>query len=389
MRLAALFKKTMTENLRDWKILILTLTFSPFFVMLMHFYLGSAAKTFKVAVINHDRGATDRSGAHFEAGQALVSEMKKVKNPDGTDILEVSSESTMSTARARLADKAVDLVVEIPDNFSKILVDYKEGRTPPPAIIKTYGDPANAKYILAAASSDFLAYQYGAAITGQKGPLDIQAETIEEGKSLNDFELYVPSLLGLALMMLMFTAAASIIKEKDKGTLVRLQMSKMRVYEFLSAISLSQILIGLLALGLTLLTAWGFGYRTNGSLVAVMAVGLLSSLAVIAISLLVAAFLRTIFDLLTIGCFPFFILMFFSGGMIPLPPLKLLTVGGRPLNINDILPTTHTISALGKVLNFGAGLGDLKFEIAAIAVLTALYFAAGMWLFNRRHLEAQ
>jgi ABC-2 type transport system permease protein len=119
-----------------------------------------------------------------------------------------------------------------------------------------------------------------------------------------------------------------------------------------------------------------------------MMVGLLSSLSIMAISLLVAAFLRTIFDLLTIGCFPFFILMFFSGGMFPLPPLRLFTIGSRLVSINDFLPTTHTISALGKVLNHEAGLGDIAFELGAILVLTVVFFAAGAWLFSRRHMQA-
>jgi ABC-2 type transport system permease protein len=110
-------------------------------------------------------------------------------------------------------------------------------------------------------------------------------------------------------------------------------------------------------------------------------------LSIIAISLVVAAFLRTIFDLLTIGCFPFFILMFFSGGMFPLPPLRLFTVGSRSVNINDVLPTTHSITALGKILNSGAGLGDVLFELGAMAVLTVVLFAAGMELFSRRHMR--
>ena len=43
MRLISLFKKTAVENLRDWKILILTLAFGPFFVVLMYLYLGETA----------------------------------------------------------------------------------------------------------------------------------------------------------------------------------------------------------------------------------------------------------------------------------------------------------------------------------------------------------
>ncbi|MCK4693007.1 MAG: hypothetical protein KAT23_05225, partial [Anaerolineales bacterium] len=135
-------------------------------------------------------------------------------------------------------------------------------------------------------------------------------------------------------------------------------------------------------------TAAALGYRSSGSLPAVMIVGLFSSMSIIAISLVVAALLRTIFDLLTIGCFPFFILMFFSGGMFPLPPLRLFTVGSRSVNINDVLPTTHSITALGKILNSGAGLGDVLFELGAIAVLTVVLFAVGMELFSRRHMRA-
>ena len=141
--------------------------------------------------------------------------------------------------------------------------------------------------------------------------------------------------------------------------------------------------------GLTFVTAWALGYRTIGSWSTVMAVGLLSSVSVIAVSLVVAAYLRTIFDLLTIGCFPFFILMFFSGGMIPLPPLSLFSIGGRSINANDILPTTHTIAALNKILNFGSGLGGVKVEMGFILALTAVYFVIGIAAFSRRHLRAQ
>jgi ABC-2 type transport system permease protein len=241
---------------------------------------------------------------------------------------------------------------------------------------------------MAAVWNDMITYEYAATLTGLQSPLELQALTIGGTASLDEFELYVPALLTLALIMLMFTAAASLIKEKDKGTIIRLRLSNMTAFEWYSAVTLTQILVGLLALGLTFLTAVALGYRTSGSMFAVMIVGLLSSLSIMAISLLVAAGLRTIFDLLTIGCFPFFILMFFSGGMFPLPPLRLFSVGGHPVSINDILPTTHTITALNEILNFGAGLGDVVFELVAIALLTVAYFAVGAWLFTRRHMRA-
>ena len=46
MRFLSLFRKTMIENFRDWKILVLVLTFAPFFVLLMYFYFGESVQTY-------------------------------------------------------------------------------------------------------------------------------------------------------------------------------------------------------------------------------------------------------------------------------------------------------------------------------------------------------
>ncbi len=389
MRTLSLFKKTWIENIRDWKILILTLTFAPLFVVLMYFYAEESAQApHRVVVVNGDLGASTDGGAHFNAGEALILEMARVRDVEGMKLFEVHEEAEVDAARKRLANHAADLAVEIPGNFSQTLLAYMNGDQPTPAIVKTYGDPTNAKYIMAAVWSDMMTYEYAAAMTGMSFPVEVEADSINGIRSLNEFELYVPAMLALAVIMLMFTAAASLIKEKDKGTVIRLRLSNMTTLEWLTAVSLSQVIIGMLALMLTYLTAVALGYQTTGSLLAMMSVGLLACLSIIGISLIVAAYLRTIFDLLTIGCFPFFILMFFSGGMFPLPPVRLFTLGDRVVNINDVLPTTHAITALGKILNQGAGLGEVVYELAAIGVLTIVVFALGAWLFARRQMRA-
>jgi len=389
MRIISLFKKTWTENMRDWKILILTLTFAPLFVLLMYLYVGESTRNpLQVVVINHDAGVSSAEHGAFNAGSDLIAEMTSVQDAEGRKIIEVKQGLDMVTARKQLMNNAVDLVVEIPERFSEVLLSYSQGDQPTPVVVKTYGDPTNANYIMAAVWSDMITYEYAAATVGQESPLEIQVNTVSGKQTLNEFEQYVPALLALALIMLMFTAAASLIKEKDKGTIIRLRLSNMTTFEWLMAVSLTQVIIGMLAFALTFATAVALGYQTSGSLAAVFIVGLLSCLSIIAISLIVAAYLRTIFDLLTIGCFPFFILMFFSGGMFPLPPLRLFTIGDRALNINDVLPTTHSIRAMSKILNYDAGLSDVVFELGAIVVLTIVLFAFGIWLFTRRQIKA-
>ncbi len=70
----------------------------------------------------------------------------------------------------------------------------------------------------------------------------------------------------------------------------------------------------------------------------------------------------------------------------------------RPLTVTGGLPyfggagnnySSHAIAAMGKILNNQAGLADASFELGAIAVLTAVFFGAGSWMFTRRHLRPQ
>lgn len=204
-----------------------------------------------------------------------------------------------------------------------------------------------------------------------------------------EIHYYIPAMLALALMMLLFTAAGALIREKDRGTLVRLRVSGMRPGEWLGAVAVVQVGLGLAAVGLTWLAAVAIGAPTGGRLLPFVLLTVVSSLSVCAVGVLVAAWLRTSFDLWTVGCFPFFVLMFFSGGMFPLPSLGLFRLGGRLVELNGLLPTTHTITGFVQVLYEGAGTGDILFELTAILFLTLVYGALGVWLFQRRHLSPE
>lgn len=52
-----------------------------------------------------------------------------------------------------------------------------------------------------------------------------------------------------------------------------------------------------------------------------------------------------------------------------------------------MLPTSLCVRAFQRILAHGAGPGDVAFELGAILLLTAVYFALGTWLFRRRHLR--
>ncbi len=386
-RFRSLFRKEMLETFRDWKMLSLVLTFAPFFVLLMYGYLGHTTPVFQIAVVNQDLGGSTGAGGSEHLGDDLVEMLRGVRSPEGDTVLRVRLVGE-EELEGLLESRRADLAILVPPGFSEAVIGAREGGSPLPVPIRSRGDPGNPDYIMAAVWADMTTMAFVEIASGLRSPALLAPETVSGATSLNEFELYVPSLLILALMMLMFTAAGALIREKDKGTLIRLRLSKLTAVEWLTAVSSTQLIVGILALGLTYLTAMAVGYRANGSLLILFLVGALASLSIMAISVLVASFLRTVFDLVTVGCFPFFILMFFSGGMFPLPGVSLFSWGERVISLNEVLPTTHAIAALNRVLSYDAGLGDITYEITAMVILTVAFFAVGTWIFTRRHMPA-
>jgi ABC-2 type transport system permease protein len=333
-------------------------------------------------VVNEDPGEALSEG--------LVMALRAIRAPEGDEVLRVR-EVTEGEVDRLLQNRVVDVVLVIPAGFSAVLAAFSAepgGASETPLPVRTRGDPANPDYLMAAVWTDMTVMGFVEYASGIQSPLALAPETVSGSTSLTNFELYVPGLLSLSLMMLMFTAAGALIREKDRGTIIRLRLTNLSVAEWLTAVTATQLLVGTLALALTYLTAWLVGYRAMGSLMVLLVVGGVTSISIMAFSVLVAAFLRTVFDLVTVGCFPFFVLMFFSGGMFPLPGVTLMEVGGHTIEMNDILPTTHAITAMGKVLNYGAGLGDILPELGWVLALSALFYATGSWAFTQRHMTA-
>jgi len=147
------------------------------------------------------------------------------------------------------------------------------------------------------------------------------------------------------------------------------------------------VCVGVIAELLTFATALGMGFRSQGPLWVALVVGVLTGLSVIGAGLLVAGFSRSVAQAFVIANFPLALFMFFSGVMFPIQKIVLFSVGGHEVGLFDFLPTAQAVVALNKVFTLGAGFDQVAFELAALAVLSVLYFAAGVRLFHQRHLR--
>ncbi len=378
MKLIASVVKTLKENIRDWKVLIMVLVFSPFFILLMNLYYGSEPTTYNIGILNYDMG---------NESTELIKTLENTRGEKNTKLFSLSEFNNIEQLETKVKDKSIDLGMVIPENYSKILLMSAFDKNKSTVAVDFLGSMGNMKYTVAAVLSSDIVYKQGMDVAKITLPSKITETFLEKKLPLNEFDNYAPGLISLAILMILFTACATIVKENDKRTLIRLKLSRLGAFNFLLGICIVQALIAVIALMLSYWTALGLGYKPVGEFGPVLIIGIVSSFSMVAVSLLVSSFLNSVFDVLTIGCFPFFIMMFFSGSMFPLPKINLFTLGGHSFGITDILPLTHTANAFNKILNFGSGITDVGFDMAMIVLLSLIYFAAGVILYNRRKLS--
>lgn len=378
MKLAASVSKSFKETIRDWKVLAMVLMFSPFFLVLMNLFYGGGPTTYHLGILNLDSGY---------ASAELINNLENMKGQDNSQLIHVTGFGGEGSLKAKVKEKAIDIGIVIPENYSDKLAGKAAGNHADPAYINFYGSMGNMRYPVAAVWAAEAVSQQGMDAAEISLPASIKETFLEKKQPLNEFESYVPGLISLAVLMVLFTATASIVKENDKKTLIRLKLSRLGAFNFLGGICIAQAIVAAGAIVLSYWTALGLGYRPAGGFGAILVVGILSSVSIVAISLVVASFLNTVFDVLTVGCFPFFILMFFSGSMFPLPKMNLFSIQGHSFGITDLLPLTHTANAFNHILNDGAGLYEVRFDFIRIALLTVIYFVTGLLLYRKRKLS--
>lgn len=390
MRLWSVFRKSLREQIRGVWSLVLTLLMAPCFVVMYWLVFGGGSTTYGVLVINNDAGIQLADGSTLVGGDRAIKAIQSVTYADGRPMLKVTRVSDRAEAEAKLKNRAAAALVIIPPDFSRATLREasSQGNSSITATVTMVGDLTNVYYAVATVMASSALDGYIQEATGQPRPVQFVEEPLGASAARTEFETYVPALLVLSVVLLIFQAAMTVAREVEGGTLRRLQLTRMTSLDLLGGISATQVLIGVAAVILTFLTAWALGFRSQGPLWVAVIVGAVTSLSVVGVGLLVTCFARTVSEAFIVANFPLIILMFFSGAVFPVPPVPLFVIGGRAIGLFDFLPPTHAVVALNKVLTMGAGLGDVAYELTAVLVLSAAYFAIGIGLFNRTHLRA-
>ena len=388
MRFWNVFAKSLREQLRDPWLLALILVMVPAFVVAFWFLFGGGSTSYTVLVLDYDTGVPTAAGQLY-AGRQLVAGLQGVTYPDGQPLLRVAAATDRAQAEAQLRDREASMLLIIPPDFSRTLQQAGQGGELTSTGVVFVGDLTNPYYAVSAVIASAALEQCVQQFVDVPHPVPIVEEALGASAARSEFELYVPGLLAFAEALLLYSVPMAVAREIEGKTLRRLQITRMTALDLLGGLSAAQVLVGVAAVVLSFLTAWLLGFRSQGPLWLAVAIAAVACLSVVGMGLLVACFCRTVTEAFLVANVPLFVLMFLCGAMFPLPRVPLFAIAGRTILLTDIVPLSHAVVAMNKVLTMGAGPAEVTYELVALVILSLIYYAAGVWLFQRMHLRAR
>ena len=386
MRWYAVFIKSIREQIREYWILVLTILMAPLFIAIYYLMAETEDPEYDVILVNMDRESVF-GDVPLGLGDSIVSYAHILSGLE--NMFNISTLENRQAAVEKLRSRKADVVVVLPDDLSASVAASGDAQNKI-AEIELVGDVTHMEYIVGAIWSEELINRYVLEVADIQLPVSWKETTLGFSGARSYFELYLPGLLILSIIMIIFSASSAMVRESEARTLERIRISKLTTLELLGGISLVQILVALLSLLLAVLTALALGYTLiPGTLGFLLFISILTALSMINFSLLVAAMCRSVKEVAIIGTFPLFLLMFFTGAAFPVSGGKLFQIGSYQVMLNDLLSPKFAVEALNKVLIRGMDVKDTLPEIIALLALTLLYFLAGTWAFWRRHMRVR
>lgn len=386
MKLIAVITKSLKEQVRSYWVLLLTLSMGPFFIFVYYLIVESSKPQYDILFVNNDIGVIVNKNI-VNHGERLIAYFNEKLSDTAAIPFRVKEINDRSLGAEILKKKHADALLVIPEKFSKDVLAKTNTDSSNMGSVEFLGDLTNVNYLISAVWAGELLNDYMYWATHKQKIVSITETPLGSSGTLDDFNLVVPGILIVSLIMLMFTASIAFVSEVENKTIMRLKLSRIGSLEFLGGISLVQIMVGVLSLLLTLLTAILLGFRYEGSLGILLLIAALTSMSIIAFSLIIAAVTKSANEVLIVGNFPMFLFMFFTGAAFPLRSEALFTVAGYPVNVQGLMTPVHAISALNKALVMNMNLLSILPEIIAILLLTVMYFIIGAWIFRIRHLK--
>lgn len=364
VRFAGLLRKDMIQFLRDRVMLILVLWLYTGEVIVCALALSFEISNMPLAVVDLDR---------TPASRALIA------NFLSTETFSLAGRPGLSQATEWLQDGRARVAIVVPEGFQRHLARGETGT------VQLLLDGTNSNVAAQARS-------YALQIVSRfQPPPQAHTPVVAGGAQpvvriwYNPNQTYtsfvVLSMIAIAALMVgVFHPAASIVREKEAGTIEQLRVTPIGTPSLFVAKVIPTLLVGLLSVFPSLLIAWWFGVPLRGSLGLFLGFTALFLISAIAMGALVAAVSKTLQQALLLSFFGLFPLMFLSGTIVPVESMPSI------LQIASLAsPVRHYLDVMLGLFLKGSSFGSLWPHAVALVAIGVPLFAMAAMIFRREY----
>ena len=367
-----LITRTLVKRLKSDPLLpILTMVLGPFFVLLYKLIFLQGMTLYQVVVPEH----LPESAIYVDE---FLDAMELKMYPGGAPLFDfILVESP---------EEGAD-VIRNHDAHLMLSFNYNNGD---PEIVIT-GDYSNPYYLISSQLIQNQISDFFNKTLGYSPPFRFREAAMGNSAEKSEFESYVPGLLIFSSLSLLYLFSILLVRESESRIFYRYKMAGIGTVRFLTSYCILFLLLSLASAGLTLLSASLLGFHAGVSVLydcvmTLLVCGLLT-FGVAGVAFIVAALASDSARAFLVATFPFMLFVFFSGSVYPFPKVEIFRLGSRSIGLFDILPSTHGVVALNKILTFGLKPADLSYELLSLLVLSILLYFSGAVLFYRKRLR--
>lgn len=198
------------------------------------------------------------------------------------------------------------------------------------------------------------------------------------------FTDFVPGILVLSIIMMIFSTSMIITEELESGGIFRLRMAGFTTVDVLLGLSIPSFVLGCLGLFLSMLVSYflGMEFYGIGQSLPVLAIGLISHITV---GIFIGSIARNRMSSFLFASLAMFILLILSGVFFPKPRIEIVLYLDIPIDILNILPS-YTIRSVFQSLSGQAIPPNNNFflsEIFILLVISGFYLLMGTLFFTR------
>lgn len=361
---------------RDPLLLILTFLIGPFFVLLYKMIFLEGMTLYRVILIRPEKTIEqDDSELLSDYQRIFIDAMEGKHYSGGGDLFHFMEAETLDQGLKMLRNHDAHCLLR----FTGFPEDPE---------IQIIGDYSNPYYLLCSQLIQNNVKDFVIQELDLPPPVGITEVALGNSGSKTEFENYIPGLVIFSVLTLMYLFSILLQKEVESNVFSRYRISGLPGHSFIISYTLCFLLLSTVAALLTLGTAFALGFHSPVSLLNDLLLSLwvclILSLSTAGIAFMVASLAANTSQAFILCTFPFMLMVFFSGSVYPFPKLTVLQVQERAIGLFDVLPSTHAVSALGKILTFGVRFSQLSYETTALTALSLLFFTGGAALFLKR-----